>query len=178
MIYDLEGSYNVDPLVSGFGQIYFTEVLLSVFIFSKATAHERRLYPLSNHVCSTARLAHVLMSCARAYVNQGVAISTLFMKVCVCFITAGPGVLQSGTREEPGTLTQGAPVFLSFGNRTQNSRVAGVSPNHQPGVQASLIEEIRSARPMYCLNLCSYKVSKFESLGSLCSTDEATAGRW
>ena len=24
VIYDLEGSYNVDPLVSGFGQIYLT----------------------------------------------------------------------------------------------------------------------------------------------------------
>jgi hypothetical protein len=40
-----------------------------------------------------------------------------------------------GTREEPGTLTQVAPCFpwfLSFGNRTQNSRVAGARPNHQP----------------------------------------------
>jgi hypothetical protein len=41
---------------------------------------------------------------------------------------------RTGIREEPGTLTQGAPVFLwflSFGNRTQNSRVAGARPNHQ-----------------------------------------------
>ncbi len=30
----------------------------------------------SNHVCSTARLAPVRMLCARAHVNQGVAIST------------------------------------------------------------------------------------------------------
>ena len=45
-----------------------------------------------------------------------------------------------GTREEPGTLTQGAPVSsfpgssltFSFGDRTQNSRVAGARPNHQP----------------------------------------------
>ena len=39
----------------------------------------------------------------------------------------------NGTREEPGTLTQGAPVFpgSSFGNRTQNSRVAGARPIHQ-----------------------------------------------
>ena len=36
----------------------------------------RRFYLPSNHVCSTARLALVLMSCAHAYVNQGVAIST------------------------------------------------------------------------------------------------------
>ena len=34
-----------------------------------------------------------------------------------------------GTREEPGTLTQGA--VLSFGNRTQNFMVAGARPNHQ-----------------------------------------------
>jgi hypothetical protein len=34
--------------------------------------------------------------------------------------------VRSGTREEPGTLTQDA-----FGNRTQNSRVAGARPNHQ-----------------------------------------------
>ena len=37
---------------------------------------------------------------------------------------------ESGTLEEPGTLTQGAPVFpgssrSGHGNRTQNSRVAG-----------------------------------------------------
>ena len=52
-------------------------VLLSVLIFSKATgARDAGFIPLSNHVCSTARLALVLMSCARAYVNQGVAIST------------------------------------------------------------------------------------------------------
>jgi len=36
--------------------------------------------------------------------------------VCVCFITAGPITKLfawggDGTREEPGTLTQGAPVF-------------------------------------------------------------------
>ena len=43
MICDLEGSNNVDPLVSGFGQIYLTVkyiclvVLLSVLIFSKPT---------------------------------------------------------------------------------------------------------------------------------------------
>ena len=39
-----------------------------------------------------------------------------------------------GTREEPGTLTQGAPVFPGssrLGNRTQNSRVTGARPNHQ-----------------------------------------------
>ena len=42
-MYDLEGSNNVDPLVSGFGQIYLTVkyicpvVLLSVLIFSKQT---------------------------------------------------------------------------------------------------------------------------------------------
>ena len=32
---------------------------------------------------------------------------------CVCFITAGPitKLFACGTREEPGTLTQGAPVF-------------------------------------------------------------------
>ena len=33
-------------------------------------------------------------------------------ELCVCFITAGPITkLCAGTREEPGTLTQGAPVF-------------------------------------------------------------------
>ena len=39
-------------------------------------------------------------------------------EVCVCFITAGPSIKLFavggggyGTREEPGTLTQGAPVF-------------------------------------------------------------------
>ena len=41
-----------------------------------------------------------------------------------------------GTREELGTLTQGAaayfPWFLSFGNRTQNSRVAGARPTTSP----------------------------------------------
>ena len=33
--------------------------------------------------------------------------------MCVCFITAGPitKLCACGTREEPGTLTQGAPVF-------------------------------------------------------------------
>ena len=42
-MYDLEGSNDVDPLVSGFGQVYLTVkhicpvVLLSVLIFSKPT---------------------------------------------------------------------------------------------------------------------------------------------
>jgi hypothetical protein len=42
-MYDLEGSNDVDPLVSGFGQIYLTGkyicqmVSLSVLIFSKPT---------------------------------------------------------------------------------------------------------------------------------------------
>jgi hypothetical protein len=40
---------------------------------------------------------------------------------------------RTGTREEPGTLTQGGALFslvplAKFGNRTQNSRVAGASP--------------------------------------------------
>jgi hypothetical protein len=42
--------------------------------------------------------------------------------------------LGPGTREEPGTFYTGFacfPWFLSFGNRTQNSRVAGARPNHQ-----------------------------------------------
>jgi hypothetical protein len=37
--------------------------------------------------------------------------------------------LRGGTREEPGTLTQGAPVFpwfLSLGNRTRELHVVGV----------------------------------------------------
>jgi hypothetical protein len=43
-----------------------------------------------------------------------------------------------GTREEPGTLIQGAPVFPGSSRlgiepcQTQNSRVAGARPNHQP----------------------------------------------
>ena len=39
------------------------------------------------------------------------------------------------TREEPGTLTQGGALFSLvplIWNRTQNSRVAGAKPNHQP----------------------------------------------
>jgi len=68
-------------------------------------------------------------------------------------------LLITGTSEEPGALTQGAPVFpgssrlgiepktpgwlvqdpttkpigdlIPFGNRTKNSRVAGARPNHQ-----------------------------------------------
>jgi hypothetical protein len=42
-MYDLEGSNDIDPLVSGFGQIYMTRkyicqmVSLSVLIFSKST---------------------------------------------------------------------------------------------------------------------------------------------
>ena len=41
---------------------------------------------------------------------------------------------EAGTREEPGLLKTGCasfPWFLSFGNRTPNSRVAGARPNHQ-----------------------------------------------
>ena len=43
---------------------------------------------------------------------------------CVCFITAGPitKLFACGTREEPGTLTQGAPVFPG------SSRL-GIEPN-------------------------------------------------
>jgi hypothetical protein len=66
------------------------------------------------------------------------------------------GCYYAGTREEPGTLEprtgelgvvhvqlrlpevallvgllENIPWFLSFGNRTQNSRVAGARPNHQ-----------------------------------------------
>ena len=72
-MYDLEGSNNVDPLVSGFGQIYLTVKyicpvnLLLVLIFSKPT-RACRGYPSSKHVCSTARLTarpHALRPCAR-----------------------------------------------------------------------------------------------------------------
>jgi hypothetical protein len=48
--------------------------------------------------------------------------------MCVCLL------LQYPVLEEPGTLTQGGVLFslvLSFGNRTQNSIVAGAKPNHQ-----------------------------------------------
>ena len=51
-------------------------VLLSVLIFSKTTGARVPGLSSPNNVCKTARLALVLMSCARAYVNQGVAIST------------------------------------------------------------------------------------------------------
>ena len=72
-MYDLEGSNDVDPLVSGFGQVYLTVkhicpvVLLSVLIFSKPT-RARAGFLSSKHVCSTARLAarpHALRPCAR-----------------------------------------------------------------------------------------------------------------
>ena len=72
-MYDLEGSNNVDPLVSGFGSIYWTVKyicpvnLLSVLIFSKQT-RACRGHPSSKHVCSTARLTarpHALRPCAR-----------------------------------------------------------------------------------------------------------------
>ena len=71
-MYDLEGSNNVDPLVSGYGQIYLTMkyicplVFLLVLIFSKPT-RACRGYPSSKHVCSTARLVarpHALRPCA------------------------------------------------------------------------------------------------------------------
>ncbi len=45
---------------------------------------------------------------------------------------------RGGTREEPVNpvllhrVSPCFPWFLSFGNRTQNSRVAGARPNHQP----------------------------------------------
>ena len=77
MIYDLEGSNNVDPLVNGFGQIFDGEIYLtdSFDIGLVKPAARAPLYPSSNHVCSKA-LAPVRMPCARAHVNQGVAIST------------------------------------------------------------------------------------------------------
>jgi hypothetical protein len=53
---------------------------------------------------------------------------------------------RTGTRDEPGTLTQGGalfPWFLSFGNRTQNSRVAGASPTTSPS--GDLIPTIRGS---------------------------------
>jgi len=65
----------------------------------------------------------------------------LFIRV-IMIITAGPNYccclwqqcLLYGTGEAP--CTQGASVrlywFLSFGKRTQNSRVTGARPNHQP----------------------------------------------
>ena len=43
-----------------------------------------------------------------------------FKGVCVCLLLQD--LLQSGTREEPGTLTQGAPVFPG------SSRL-GIEPN-------------------------------------------------
>ena len=44
------------------------------------------------------------------------------------------GGWRDGTREEPSTLTQGAPVFRgsSRWESNPNSRVAGARPNHQP----------------------------------------------
>jgi hypothetical protein len=49
--------------------------------------------------------------------------------------SGGHVLRDTGTREEPGALTQGGALFswfLSVGNRTRNSRVAGARPNHQP----------------------------------------------
>jgi len=47
---------------------------------------------------------------------------------------------EPGTREEPGTLTQGGALFSlvpSFGNRTQNSRLAGAALFGEGGRVAS-----------------------------------------
>jgi len=68
--------------------------------------------------------------------RHSVAYRGKFAQVCVLLLQ---DLLQScarGTREEPGTLTQGAPVFSGSSrlelNRTQNSRMAGARPHHQP----------------------------------------------
>jgi hypothetical protein len=53
--------------------------------------------------------------------------------MCV-FITAVPDTKLLGPVRNPVLQHRGAcfPWFLWFGNRTQNSRVAGARPNHQP----------------------------------------------
>jgi hypothetical protein len=58
---------------------------------------------------------------------------------------------RTGTRVEPCTLTQGAPVFPGssrLGNRTQNSRVAGARPNHQ--ADRSVLTTFRLAVQKIC----------------------------
>ena len=62
----------MDPLVSGFGQIYLTDSFVIGLV--KSAAREP-LHPSSNHVCST-DLAPVRMPGTRTHVNQGVAIPT------------------------------------------------------------------------------------------------------
>ena len=78
-MYDLEGSNNVDPLVSGFGSIYWTVKyicpvnLLSVLIFSKPT-RACRGHPSSKHVCRPLAQARPT-PCARVQrPTQGVSI--------------------------------------------------------------------------------------------------------
>jgi hypothetical protein len=60
--------------------------------------------------------------------------------------SGGHVLRDTGTREEPGALTQGGALFswfLSVGNRTRNSRVAGASPTTSPS--GDLTPTIRGA---------------------------------
>ena len=82
-MYDLEGSNDVDPLVSGFSQIYLTVkhicpvVLLSVLIFSKPTRACAGI-PSSKHVCRPLALARPTPCILVQRLTQGVPIiSTL-----------------------------------------------------------------------------------------------------
>ena len=80
-MYDLEGSNDVDPLVSGYGQIYLTMkyvcplVFLLVLIFSKPT-RACRGHPSSKHVCRPLALARPTPCILVQRPTQGVPITS------------------------------------------------------------------------------------------------------
>ena len=84
-MYDLEGSNDVDPLVSGFGQVYLTVkhicpvVLLSVLIFSKPT-RACRGHPSSKHVCRPLAQARPTPCILVQRPTQGVPIISLLKR--------------------------------------------------------------------------------------------------
>ena len=104
--------------------VYFCLVL------NKTTAATSRVYLLPNNVCSTACLAarpHALRTATKGLPFQ------LFTQPRCVFITAVRG--RGGTREEPGTLTQGGALFsLVHLVWESNPELQGgwCKPNHQP----------------------------------------------
>ena len=110
-MYDLEGSNNVDPLVSGFGSIYWTVKyicpvnLLSVLIFSKPT-RACRGHPSSKHVCRPLALARPTPCILVQRPTQGVPIISGYEPCCVGERTR--------TSYPEGCLYGGLSVCLSF----------------------------------------------------------------
>jgi hypothetical protein len=104
-------------------------------------------------MCVCLLLPYLLQNCSsggRRIVEHMCYESTTSRGLCGLVCPSHTSECGGGTREELGTLTQGGalfPWFLSFKNRTQNSRVAGWCKTQPPAHRGILSQLLGDLEP-------------------------------